>query len=350
MHKTAVRYSGCGIVQFGHGGNDQRLSTILAMFKPSQWSARSRWRVLFLALIGNYLFITFAAPILTDEAGLLWLRSPWLTRLDQFWLYGCVILVAGWTALAQGRLALRGAQGLVGVGWLLLLWLLGLTIAPNYKLHELEPTTLVCLILFTVVFTVLFWLRLGSGKMLLPTKATSRESVNERFQYSLTTLLLVMLLVGLTITLYGWIDQLYMTHVSGFRSYVQVTWSNGSLRRELASEVINEAAGPILIAAACLPAFWSRRFRGFAWALTLSAAVLFAVVAKDVWIRKLYYPQIGFHYLIETMKYFFFANLGNLMAVTFCLLIAAAAMHWLGYRFSARPAPISPGERPQESS
>jgi len=321
------------------------ISAVLAVFEPSHWSARSSWRVL-LALIGTYLFITFAAPILMDEAGLLWLRSPWLTRVDQFWLYGCVILIAGWTALGPGRLILRGAQGLIGVGWLLLLWLLGLTIAPNYK-HELEPTTLVCLTLFIVVFTVLFALRLGTGEMLLPPAATGGEST-KRFQYSLTTLLLVMLLVGLTITLFGWVDQRYVTRTSQFVTYLQVTWSNGFLRRELASDVFSEAMVTLLIAAACLPAFWSRRFRGFVWAFVLSAAALLAVVAKDVWIRERYvfYPQIGYVYLRETIEYFFFAHLGNLVAVTLCLLIAAAAMHWLGYRLSAAPAPRPPAERP----
>jgi len=146
-----------------------------------------------------------------------------------------------------------------------------------------------------------------------------------------------MLLVGLTITLFGWIDQRYMTRASQFVTYVQVTWSNGFLRRELASDVINEAAVAFLIAAACLPAFWSHRFRGFAWTLGLSTAVLLAVVAKDVWIRERYvvYPQIGYAYLREKIEHFFFAHLGNLVAVTLCLLIAAAAMHWLGYRIAA---------------
>src|SRR5687767_1676190 len=86
-------------------------------------SARRRFWIL-AALMGFYLFLVFAAPILTDEAGLLLLRSGWWRDADQNWLYGCVILVASWTALGSGRLAIRMLQGLIAIGWLLLAWLL----------------------------------------------------------------------------------------------------------------------------------------------------------------------------------------------------------------------------------
>jgi len=87
-------------------------------------SAPWRLRIL-LALISCYLFLAFAAPILTDDAGLL-VPKPhiWFEDVDQQWLYGCVILIVGWVALGPGMMAIRAPQGLVALGWLTLAWLL----------------------------------------------------------------------------------------------------------------------------------------------------------------------------------------------------------------------------------
>ena len=177
---------------------------------PPSLSTRWRFRI-FLSLIGVYLVIAFVAPILTGETGFLLLNSGW-REVDQHWLYGCVILIAGWTAVGPGRIGLRAVQGLIAVGWLLLAWLVGLTMSPNWE-FELVPTTAVCAAVAATIFVALIVVRGCLGKVLGLKDGPVRQG-DRRFQYSLATLLFVMLLICATLSLFGWIDPKYKNEFS----------------------------------------------------------------------------------------------------------------------------------------
>lgn len=300
-------------------------------------SARWRSRIL-LALIGFYFLFAFAATVLTDQAGLLLLRSGRWRDVDQHWLYGCMILIGGWIALGPGRMLLRALQGMLGIGWLLLIWLLGLTISPNWK-FELELTTLVSLFVAATTFAVLIVVRISSGRMLIQTERTSGVGTT-RFQYSLTTLLFVMLLVGLSITLFGWIDPKYLNDAA--LSQAEASWFYTVWRRAMTWKVGTESLGPLLVAAACLPAFLNHRKCSFAWAFGLSACALIVLVVQDEYIRKFVllplllgestYRRTVHSQLIDSH---IAQHLSSVTTLTVCLLTAATAMYWLGYQLSA---------------
>lgn len=286
-------------------------------------SARRRFRIL-LALIGTYLIIAFAAPILTGETGFLLLNSGW-REVDQHWLYGCVILIAGWTALGPGRMDLRAVQGLIAVGWLLLAWLVGLTMSPNWE-FELVLTTAVCAAVAAATFIALIVVRRCFGKMLVLKDERIGQNAR-RFQYSLATLFLVMLLICATLTLFGWIDPKYKNDFSLKLAWYFTTWGQWSIWKV--------SLGPLLIAAACLPAFLGHHQRGFAWAVLLSAAAIALTVLVDAYshgfvlfplVLNAFGNWITDHYLIHDTV--------NLATVALCLLMAAVAMRWLGYRIS----------------
>ncbi|MGI8979801.1 MAG: hypothetical protein ACR2FY_11305 [Pirellulaceae bacterium] len=311
------------------------------LIAPPVGSARRRLRML-IGMMSVYLFLAFAAPILTDEAGLLLLRSGWWRDVDQYWLYGCVILVAGWTALGPGRLAIRMPQGLIAVGWLLLAWLLGLTISPNWK-YEVQLTTLAGISVAVTTFAILLMVRLSSGRRLVQTDGTSGEGP-KRFQYSLATLLFVMLLICVTFALLGWIDSKYRKDATLWPYWYSAAW-----RKALTWDVWKEAIDPLLIAVVCLPAFLSNRPRAFAWILGLFVAALVALLVKNEALRDYISYSLDErnavyeHYINRHL----FPGMVNLATVSACLLSAAAAMRWLGYRIQApdpNPGSVASGE------
>jgi hypothetical protein len=292
----------------------------------------ARWRVRALyALIGFYFFVAFAAPILTGETGFLLLKSGW-RDVDQHWLYGCVILIAGWVALGPGQMAIRAPQGLIAVGWLLLAWLLGLTMSPNWK-FELEATTSVCAATAAATFVILKVVRRCSRMMLVPPDGPSGQGT-KRFQYSLTTLFLAMLLICVTFALCRWIDPRYRSDL------VLSHWYYDPWLKGLAWVAWKGSLGPLLIAAACLPAFLSRRKTGFAWALVLSAAALAVTVLIDARTRGfVLFPLVqGQAVATWVIDYYLVHDIANIATTTLCLLTAAAAMHWMDYRLLTEPA------------
>jgi hypothetical protein len=295
-------------------------------------SARWRFRVLY-TLIGFYLFIAFAAPILTDDAGLLWLRSRRLADVDQHWLYACMILIGGWVAVGPHRIPLRALQGLIGIGWLLLAWLLGLTISPNWK-SEFEGTTLACLSLAVATFLVLIMVRFSTGRKLVQTDGTSNAGT-QRFQYSITMLLLVMLLICVTVALWGWIDPKYRKDATLWPYWHSISW-----RKDMAWGVCNAALGPLLISAAYLPVFWGHRKWSLVWALGLSACALIVLELRDEYVRTyILFPLLqGKPHEPWVDNFRFVPHIANMATVSVCLLTAAAGMHWLGYRISAESA------------
>lgn len=301
---------------------------------PPRVSARWRFRIL-LALAGSYLFITFSAPFLTSETGLLLLKPrDWWIGVDHYWLYGCVILVAGWAALSPGRIALRVPQSVVAICWLLLAWLLGETISLEWP--WLEQTILVCLTVAATTFVVLIYVRRLTGKKLVVIDEQCDQG-NRPFQYSLTTLLLAMLLVGVTITLLGWIHPLLWKNAAQ-----SPLWYHSGARKEMAWETWNGTIGPLLIAAACLPAFLSARKRSLAWALGLSTCVLIVQEIRDDYVRgdillPLLFGKSTYRWGVHAQ--FIHSHVAqhalSVATLTLCLLTAAAAMHHLGYRLAA---------------
>lgn len=227
---------------------------------------------------------------------------------------------------------MRAVQGLIGVGWLLLAWLLGLTMSPNWK-FELEFTTLTCLAIAAATFAVLIVFRCFSGKMLVQTDGM-RDNGTKRFQYSLTTLLLVMLLICVTFALFGWIDRRYLNDAALRRA--QSLWYFGLLRKEMEWEVLKAVLRSVLIAATCLPVYLSRRKRSFAWTLGLSTVAIIVTVLTDTFARtNILYPFFqGKPVQQHFIDYYFVHHITNLATVTLCLLSAALAARWLGYRIS----------------
>jgi len=153
-----------------------------------------------------------------------------------------------------------------------------------------------------------------------------------RFQYSLTTLLGVMLLVGMTITLYGWIDPIYRNDDSYWR--VQSFWNYPTWRKPLSWIVWKVAMSPLLFAAACLPAYLDQPKRGFMWAVGLFPIALLATVLIDARVRHyIVYPLFQGTPVYESyVSFYLIPHVFNSAAVALCLLTAATAMHWLGYR------------------
>ncbi len=302
------------------------------LIAPPMRSARRRFRIL-AALIGLYLFLAFAVPILTGEAGFFLLKSGW-RDVDQHWLYGCVVLIAGWTALGPGRLVVRALQGLVAVAWLLTAWLLGLTMSPNWK-FEMEATTSVCAAVAAAIFVTLVVVRRCSGMMLVLTDGPSGQGTN-RFQFSLTALLLAMLLICVTFALCRWIDPRYRSDA------VLSHWYYDPWLKGLALVAWNGALGPLLVAAACLPAFLSHRKRSFLWALGLSVVALLASVLMDSLTRtQVLYPLFqGQPLWPSAADYYLVHHVTNLATVTLCLLTAATVIHWLGYRIQVADRPL----------
>jgi hypothetical protein len=296
-------------------------------------SARWRFRVL-LAVTSCYLFIAFAAPILIDEAGVLLLKPHYRwSGVDRHWLCGCTMLISAWVALGQGRIVIRALQGLIAASWLLLAWLLGLTMAPNWK-PELELTTLACLTVAMASFAALFVVRRCTGKMLIQTDGISDARTN-RFQYSLTTLFLVMFLICVTVALIGWIDPRYRNYAAD--PNVQMRWYLGVRRREMLESIWGESIGPMLIAAACLPVFLSyHRKHGLAWALGLLAVAFTIMVVKDEFVRELILHPLLMREPVNrlALQDYLIRLVPNLATVLVCLLAAATAMHWLGYRLA----------------
>jgi len=294
--------------------------------------ARQRTRIL-LALICGYFFIAFAAPILTDEAGLLLLKPHhWWNGFDRNWLCGCVTLIAGSMALGSGPLPKRLVQGFIGLGWLFLIWLLGLTMSPNWK-PEIELTWLVCAAVAVTTFAVLIIIRRFSGKMIVRAD-TVNEMGTKRFQYTLTTLLLVMFLLCMTFALMGWIDPRYRHYFDD--PNVQLRWYVSWHRREVLGRIGSDALTAILIAGACCPAFLSRRKQAFAWAIGLSVIALAITTLKDEFIRvRILIPLVqGKPVDWWDIDYALIPCGVNWATLVLCLLIAATAMHWLGYQIS----------------
>ncbi len=300
---------------------------------PQKLSARSRIRIL-VSLIGFYFFVTFALPILTDDAGVLLLKPHgWWREVDRHWLMGCAILIAGWVALGPEPIAARALQGVIAGGWLLLAWMLGLTMSPNWK-PELELTALACASVAAASLVVLIGVRRYLGKMIFRTDGTM-ETGPSRFQYSLATLLVVMLLICVTLALIGWIDARYRNYFAD--PNVQARWYLGVRRRALAGEVLKETFDSLLVAIACLPVFLSHRKRNFAWTLGSFVTALMVSMLNDELVRTyvlqpLFQGKPVQRYYID---YCLAPHVTNLATVTVCLLTAAVAMRWLGYRIQS---------------
>jgi hypothetical protein len=300
------------------------------LLTPSIRIARRRARIL-LAIAGLYFFVAFALPILTDQAGLLLLRpTHWWVRADRFWLCGCGMLIAGWMALGSGRFVQRFFQGLVAASWLLLAWMLGVSGSPNWK-PEIEVTALVAAIAAAAMFIVLLVARRWSGQISAPGDPRGDAPAGP-FQYSLATLLVVMLLLGLTLGLVGWIDPRYRHYFQ--EPNVQMRWSWN--RQDVLGRIGSEALTAFLMGCACLPVFLSRRKRAIAWAMGLSWGAFAIAVVKDGWIREqILIPLVQGKPVdwwdIDYALIPYGVNWGTLVL---CLLAAAVAMHWLGYRLA----------------
>jgi hypothetical protein len=296
--------------------------TVAPLMTPLERSAQRRFRI-FIPLVGLYLFIAFAAPILTGETGFLLLNSGW-REVDQHWLYGCVVLIGVWIAVGPGQMGLRAVQGLIAAGWLLLTWLVGLTMSPNWK-FELVLTTAVCAAVATTTFVALVVMRVCFGKTLV-LKDQSIAQNARRCQYSLATLFLVMLLVCATLTLFGWIDPKYKNDFSLKLAWYFTTSGQWNIWKV--------SLGPLLIAAACLPAFLCHHQRGFVWALLLSVAAVALTVLIDAYSHEfVLFPLVqGNAVGAWITDRYLMHDAANLITVALSLLTAAVAMRWLGYR------------------
>lgn len=291
-----------------------------------------RFRIL-LTVAGFYLLLTFAAPILIDDAGLLLLKPHgWWSGVDRYWLCGCVALVAGWMALGPGPPTKRAVQGLIGILWLMLAWLLGLTMSPNWK-PELELTALICAATAIATFLSLATFRRFTGKSLVRADGTS-EVRPERFQYSLTALFIATLLICMTFAIFRWVDPRYRDYTTD--PNVQLLWYLGWRRRQLFESTSREALGAMLVCAACFLVFLSQRKRSFTFALVFIALGIALRVALDPLARSLVlYPLWqGTPLTPWAIDYYLVPIFANLFAIALCLLSAAITMRWLGYRIS----------------
>jgi hypothetical protein len=203
--------------------------------------------------------------------------------------------------------------------------------SPNWQ-PELGLTVLTCATVAVTSLAMFVVVRRCSGKVIARVDGAS-ETETRRFQYSLTTLLLVMLLICVTLAIFGWIDPRYRNYAQD--RTLQSLWSPGWSRRYLLESIGSATLGAVLIAAACLPVFVTQRKRTVAWALGLSAAA-FAIcllmdASLDVYIS---FPLFGNNSSVPWSLAF---QVANLATITICLLMAAAAMHWLGYRLAVEP-------------
>ena len=280
-----------------------------------------RWRFwVLLASIAFCYLVAFATPILTDTTRIVSnvAQDQW-EAIDRYWLYGCHVLIAGWVALGPGRLVLRAVQGIIAAGWLLLAWMLGLSMSPNWR-QEHEWTVLVAALVGAATFAVLIVVRLWSGRTIVldPTNDTGSKP----FQYSLTTLFLVTLLICLTFAISRWIDPRYRDY-----SWFWLGW-----RETLLERIGGEALGSLVVAGACWPLFLSPRKRVFALALCLSIGSFVAACLMDAQIE----VMISFP-LLQSLPRFWVIRyeVSGLATILLCLVTAAAVIHWLGYRLSA---------------
>ena len=302
--------------------------TATPLLTPSIRIARQRTRLL-LAIAGLYFFVALAAPILTDQAGLLLLRpAHWWERTDRFWLCGCGMLIAGWMALGSGRFVQRFFQGLVAASWLLLAWMLGVSGSPNWK-PDIEVTALAAAVAAAALFIVLLVARRWSGTISVPGDPRGDAPVGP-FQYSLATLLVVMLLLGLTLGLVGWIDPRYRHYFQDPNVQMRWYWN----WQDVLGRIGSEALTTFLIGCACLPVFLSRRKRAIAWAIGLSLGALAIAVVKDGLIReRILIPLVqGKSVDWWDIDYALIPCEVNWATLVLCLLAAAIGMHWLGYR------------------
>jgi hypothetical protein len=286
-----------------------------------------------LAIVGLYFFVAFAAPILTDQAGLLLLRpAHWWENTDRFWLCGCGMLIAGWMALGSGRFVQRFFPGVVAASWLLLAWMLGVSGSPNWK-PEIEVTALVVAVATAAMFGVLLVARRWSGKISAAGDPRG-DAPTGPFQFSLATLLVVILLLGLTLGLVGWIDPRYRHYFQD--PNVQMRWYLGSRRWEVLARTGSEALTALLIGCAFLPAFLSRRKRAIAWAIGLSLGAFAIAIIKDGFIRARILFPLAQRRPVDwwDIDYAVVPCGANWATLVLCLLIAAIAMHWLGYRLA----------------
>jgi hypothetical protein len=305
------------------------VSPIANASRPSL-SARRRFQLLF-AISGFYLFIASVSPILADAAGIFTLHRETWDQIDDHWLYGCIILIAGWVALGPGRMAMRGLQGFIVAGWLLLVWMLGLTMTPNWQ-PETGLTLLTCAAVAVASFGMLVAVRRCSGRMISRVDGRYKIETN-RFQYSLTTLLFVMLLFCVALALFGWIDPRYRNYAQD--PSMRSLWHPGGSRRYLLERIGSVTLSAILITAACLPAFLSKRKRPVAWSLGLSVAAFIIFLLMDVSLN--IYVSFPLFQNNWTAPWSLYSRFDNFATVTVCLLTAAAGMHWLGYRIAAVP-------------
>ena len=313
---------------FGTGALAMTDGSSIANVARPRLSERRRFQLL-LAIIGCYFFIAFATPFLTDAAKILLLMpsEPW-NQIDAYWLYGCVVLIAGWVALGPGRMAIRGVQGIIVAGWLLLAWMLGLTMSPNWQ-PGLGLTVLTCATVAVASLGILVLVRRCFGTLIARIDGAC-EMETRRFQYSLTTLLLVMLLICVTLAIFGWIDPRYRNYTQD--PSVQSLWYPGWSRRELAERIGSATLGTILIAAACLPVFLSQRNRTVAWAVGVSAAAFTISLLMDASLNvSVYFPLFS----KSSVPWYFQFQVTNLATIIVSLLTAAAAMRWLGYQLAA---------------
>ena len=114
-------------------------------------------------------------------------------------------------------------------------------------------------------------------------------------------------------------------------------------------EVATVALDPLVIAAVCLPAFLSNRWRALAWIPALFAIALVVLPLKDCDVRDfIFYPHVPRNvWYLYYIDHHFLPSMANLATVTVCLCSAAAAMRCLGYRIQREdphPGPLPRGE------
>jgi hypothetical protein len=199
--------------------------------------------------------------------------------------------------------------------------------SPNWE-FELVPTTAVCAAVAATTFVALIVVRGCLGKVLGLKGGPARQS-DRRFQYSLATLLFVMLLICATLSLFGWIDPKYKNEFS-----LRLAWYFATSGQWIIWKV---AFGPLLIAAACLPAFLNHRKRGFAWGALLSAAAVALIVLVDAYSHEfVLFPLVqGSAFGTSVTDRYLIHDTANLATVAVCLLMTAVAMWRLGYRLEA---------------
>jgi hypothetical protein len=281
----------------------------------------TRWRFrALLAYIAFCYFVAFVTPILTDTTRIVSniTENKW-EALDRYWLYGCNVLIAGWIALGPGRLILRMTQGLIAAGWLILAWMLGLSMSPNWR-KDHEWTMFVAAVVGIAMFTILIVVRRWSGRTFV--RDQTSDTSPRRFQYSLTTLFLVTLFICLTFAISRWIDPRY-------RDY---TWFWLGWRKTLFERIGGEAVGSLVVAGACWSLFLGQRERALAWALCLSIGAFVAACLIDAQIN----VEISIPLLQSLPSFWIRYEISGLATILLCLVIAATVMHWLGYRLSAK--------------